>query len=152
MSGRKAPRVALLVIAGLFVLPLALAWLMYSGAIDWQPASTRNLGYLVQPPLPVSWDGVVMEEPPGSPAERFAGHWLVLYEVPDSCDDACLEAVVGLRAQHGEPLVREVDRGEGREDNARARLDPSPAALARTSELKGFSRRSTAAAGRPPNR
>lgn len=100
MSGRNKPRFALLVIAALFLVPLLLAWLMYSGAIDWHPASTRNLGQLVEPPLPVGWEGVAMEGAPGDPAERFAGHWLVLYDVPDPCGDACLEAVIGLRQVH----------------------------------------------------
>ena len=34
MKARISPRLALLVIAGLFLLPLVLAWLMYSGAIE----------------------------------------------------------------------------------------------------------------------
>ena len=43
--------------------PLVLAWLMYNGAIDFKPASTRNLGNLVQSPQPVSWAGLVRLDP-----------------------------------------------------------------------------------------
>jgi hypothetical protein len=126
VKGRNTPRVALAVIAALFVLPLLLAWLMYSGAIDWQPASTRNLGQLVRPPLPLSWDGVDMEAPPGSPAERFAGHWLVLYDVPLSCDEVCLEAAVGLRQVH-----RAAGRHQSRIMLALLLAEPDPATTAR---------------------
>ena len=60
MTSKLSPRIALIIIAGLFVLPLALAWLMYSGAIDFQPAETRNLGALVEPPVPAALESLDM--------------------------------------------------------------------------------------------
>lgn len=101
MKGLNSPRVALVVIASIFILPLVLAWLMFSGVIDFKPASTRNLGLLVEPPLPISWDDI--DEPAAmeqSAARAFAGHWLVLYAVPDTCDASCTDAIVGLRQVH----------------------------------------------------
>ena len=44
MKFRISPRLALVIIASMFLLPLALAWLMYSGALEFNPVSTRNLG------------------------------------------------------------------------------------------------------------
>jgi cytochrome oxidase Cu insertion factor (SCO1/SenC/PrrC family) len=91
----------LLIIAALFFLPLVLAWLMHTGAIDFRPNATRNLGQLVQPPVPVGWTGVyqdgVKEE---SIAGTLAGHWLILYAVPQNCEAACMQAIVNLRQIH----------------------------------------------------
>lgn len=101
MKFRISPRLALLIIAALFFLPLALAWLMYSGVIEFRPQSTRNLGQLVQPPLPVSWEAVYLNEADGSSAgEAFAGHWLVLHAVPRPCAETCRNDIAGLRQVH----------------------------------------------------
>jgi hypothetical protein len=101
MKPRLSPRVALLTIAALFVLPLVLAWLMYTGTIDFRPHTTRNLGQLVQPPVPVSWTGVVLDDREANgAAETFGGHWLILHAVPRPCGDACLRAVTDLRQVH----------------------------------------------------
>jgi hypothetical protein len=93
-------RAVLVVIAGMFILPLVLAWLMFSGLIEFRPASTRNLGLLVEPPVPVSWNAVQVDGDDGFSTDDFAGHWLVLYAVPRPCDESCIAAVVGLRQVH----------------------------------------------------
>jgi hypothetical protein len=101
MTFRSSPRVVLVVIAGLFILPLALAWLMYTGTIDYQPGSTRNRGQLVQPPLALTWTGVYVDGVPDQPAaDEFPGHWLVLHAVPPVCADACRRDIVNLRQVH----------------------------------------------------
>jgi hypothetical protein len=101
MKLRLSPRVALLVIAALFILPLALAWLMYTGTIEFQPGATRNLGQLVQPPRPLSWQGVYLDgATEHSPDNAFAEHWLVLHAVPNPCADVCLRDIAGLRQVH----------------------------------------------------
>jgi len=56
MKTRLSPRTSLVIIAALFMLPLALAWFMYSGAIEYKPSSTRNFGQLVEPPVPMVWE------------------------------------------------------------------------------------------------
>jgi cytochrome oxidase Cu insertion factor (SCO1/SenC/PrrC family) len=101
MNARFSPRVALLVIAALFVLPIVLAWLMYTGAIEFRPGSTRNLGQLVEPPLPLPWDGVYVDGAADvAAADAFAGHWLILHVVPRPCPEACLRAIAELRQVH----------------------------------------------------
>ena len=101
MKKGLSPRVILVVIASLFVLPLALAWLMYTGTIEYRPVSTRNLGVLVQPPVPLSWDGARLSGAPDQlPSDAFGRHWLVLHAVPTPCGDACLRAVTDLRQVH----------------------------------------------------
>ena len=101
MKLRLSPRVALLIIAALFFLPMLLAWLMYTGTIEFRPHSTRNLGQLVQPPLPVAWSGVYRDGDTAEPvAESFAGHWLILHVVPNPCVGDCLRAITDLRQIH----------------------------------------------------
>jgi hypothetical protein len=99
MKFRIPPRVALLVIAALFVLPLVAAWLMYRGVIDYTPGATRNLGQLVEPPLPLPWADRAAQ-PTGEPEAALVGHWVVLHAVPRTCPDACLQAIVNLRQVH----------------------------------------------------
>jgi len=101
MKLKLSPRVALLVIAALFFLPLVLAWLMYTGTIEFQPHSTRNLGQLVQPPVPVDWAGVSLDENGTQPVgAAFARHWLILHAVPRPCNESCLQQVTDLRQIH----------------------------------------------------
>jgi hypothetical protein len=100
MKAKLAPRVALVVIAAVFILPLVAAWLMYTGVIGFRPGATRNLGQLVEPPRPITWEGA---RPGGAKAfttDEFAGHWLVVHAVASPCDDVCMEAIMGLRQVH----------------------------------------------------
>ena len=109
----RSPKLVLLALAGLFFLPLALAWMMYSGLIDFRPAETSNIGVLVDPPIPVQL--------PGSFEQLgLSGHWLLLHPLPANCVEDCLAFTTGLR---------QVRRALGR-DGARLRivylLDSSP--------------------------
>ena len=104
MKIRPSPRASLVIIAALFLLPLLLAWFMYSGAIDYKPSSTRNFGQLVEPPLPMAWDDTVLMpaavEPESGAAQTFSEHWVILYIVPDPCREACFQQVTSLRQIH----------------------------------------------------
>ena len=101
MSFKLTPRIALVLIAALFVLPLAVAWMMYTGTIDYRPGSTRNFGELVKPPQPIAWSGITVDgETANSGENPFSGHWLVLHAVPNPCSETCLETVAELRQVH----------------------------------------------------
>lgn len=107
MKFSLSPRLALLIIAAMFLFPLLLAWLMYNGSPDFKPGSTRNLGTLVQPPVPIDWSATV-----SLPAEKhmaveaehstgvFTEHWVILQPVPAGCNDSCLKRVSYLRQIH----------------------------------------------------
>ena len=104
---RMSPRVALVIIGAVFFLPLALAWLMYTGKIEFRPVETRNRGELVQPLVPVSWDGVTGVGRPDEAAGQAAfepthleGHWTVLHALPAHCDSACEAHATELRQVH----------------------------------------------------
>lgn len=100
MKRKTSPRVALVIIASMFVLPLALAWLMYSGTIEYNPVNTRNLGSLVQPPVPVALESLVVVAGSTATLEDLHEHWVVLYALPSPCDQACLEQAAALRQVH----------------------------------------------------
>jgi cytochrome oxidase Cu insertion factor (SCO1/SenC/PrrC family) len=100
MKVKLSPRAALVIIAAIFILPLAAAWLMYAGVIEFRPGSTRNLGQLVEPPRPISWEGARSGGAKAFTTGEFAGHWLVIHAVASPCEDACTKAIVGLRQVH----------------------------------------------------
>jgi cytochrome oxidase Cu insertion factor (SCO1/SenC/PrrC family) len=104
MKNRLSPRAALVLIAAMFLLPLMLAWFMYSGTISYQPSATRNLGRLVDPPLPLDWRDAVRVGTPGAGAvDTFRGpgeHWSVLFPVPEDCGEPCQAEAAALRQVH----------------------------------------------------
>jgi peroxiredoxin len=101
MKFKLSPRIALVIIAAVFFLPLALAWLMYTGTIEFQPHATRNLGHLVQPAVPVDWANVSLDDSGKQPVgSAFARHWLILHAVPSPCNESCLQQVTDLRQVH----------------------------------------------------
>lgn len=100
MNLKMSPRVALVIIAAIFILPLAVAFLMYRGAIEYNPVETRNLGTLVQPPVPVGLDRLGAMGMEGPEPEALKGHWVVMHRVPPDCGESCLESVTALRQVH----------------------------------------------------
>lgn len=101
---KLSPRITLLVIAAMFLLPLLLAWFMYSGTIEYKPAATRNLGNLVKPPVPLTWTDTRLisadGEPFGLTSEVFEEHWVILYPVGNNCAQNCLDEITALRQIH----------------------------------------------------
>jgi len=76
-------------LAGLFLLPLALAFWVYYGT-DWRPIKTVNHGELISParPLPAY---------AGLPADLFRHKWTLVYVGNGQCDDACRTALIVMR-------------------------------------------------------
>ena len=100
MKIKMSPRAALVIIAAIFVLPLAVAFLMYRGAIEYNPVETRNLGTLVQPPVPVDLDALAPLGGTAANSEALNKHWVVMHQVPKTCGDSCRETVTSLRQVH----------------------------------------------------
>jgi cytochrome oxidase Cu insertion factor (SCO1/SenC/PrrC family) len=87
----------LTLLAGLFLLPLLLAFWTYY-ASGWRPTGHSNHGDLVQPvrplpqvdlPAPAGW--------PRPPAPLFHGKWSLLYVGSGECDAACRQALYVMR-------------------------------------------------------
>jgi hypothetical protein len=97
------PRTTLVIIAAMFLLPLLLAWLMYSGVLEFHPESTRNKGILVSPPVPFEWSEASLSETgtESSGAEEILlRHWVVLYPLEGSCGSECRERLSSIRQVH----------------------------------------------------
>lgn len=92
-TGAISPKLTLALLGIMFLVPLTVAWLMYSGVIDYRPGTSVNRGILVDPP--------VRAEVPESFAESgLAEHWVLTYIIPPDCNDACREQLHGLGQIH----------------------------------------------------
>jgi hypothetical protein len=89
----------LALLAGLFLVPLALAFCTYYGSA-WRPGRTVNHGELISPPRPLP--GGALPRPPGAPgaapAELFRGQWSLVYIGDGSCTAECREALFVMRS------------------------------------------------------
>ncbi len=101
----SSAKMTLISLFGLFLLPLTLAWLMYSGIIDFHPQETSNRGKLVKPPLQARW-------PEEFDSRLLGRRWLAIYPVSLACEESCREMLTGLR---------QIKRALGR-DGGRLRL------------------------------
>jgi hypothetical protein len=110
-SAADSPRVrnlrTLATLAGLFLLPLLLAFYVYY-ATGWRPAAHTNHGTLITPPRPlppVSLPRVSLEGGPSgtaAPAPRpaaalFRKSWSLVYVGDGRCDAACRDALYVMR-------------------------------------------------------
>jgi cytochrome oxidase Cu insertion factor (SCO1/SenC/PrrC family) len=83
-------------LAGLFVLPLAIAFFTYYGTA-WRPAGHVNHGTLISParPLPaVALPQVSLGAPAATP---WRGKWSLVYVGDGACDSACRQALYLMR-------------------------------------------------------
>lgn len=96
-------RLQFLLLAAIFLGPLALAaWMYFSGAMT--PQGRTNHGVLLQPLVQLT------EAVPESPLHAHNdGHWVLLYANGGTCDDACEFSLYTLR-QSRLMLGRERDR------------------------------------------
>lgn len=91
-ESRRHGRQVLLLIAALFLLPIAIAFALYYGRI-WRPSGSASKGELIAPqPL----DASGLRNPDGSAAsvDTFTGKWSIVYVGDGACDDACRTALV----------------------------------------------------------
>jgi hypothetical protein len=89
----------LAVLAGLFLLPLLLAFYMYY-ATDWRPVKRVNHGTLISParPLPaVHLHPVSISDADGDPGELLRKKWSMVYIGTGNCDEPCRQALYVMR-------------------------------------------------------
>lgn len=96
-------RVQFLLMAAIFLGPLALAaWMYFSGSLT--PEGRTNSGVLLQPVVPLT------EVLPDSPLHAHNdGHWILLYANDGDCDETCRFSLYTLR-QSRLMLGRDMDR------------------------------------------
>lgn len=93
-------KLALIAIFLVFLLPVIAATLMHSQWFDWQPASMRNHGELINPVLPIQDFEVfpVTGADQGTiEREALLDRWMLVYHQPTACAEACLENLYWLR-------------------------------------------------------
>jgi len=97
-------RVQFLLIAGVFLGPLALAVWLYFAGLDLAPTGRTNNGALLQPIVNL------VDALPDSPLHKHNdGHWVLMYANEAACDDACAHSLYTLR-QSRLMLGEEMDR------------------------------------------
>jgi hypothetical protein len=89
-------RLMLILIAGAFVLPIVIAWLLASGKLDWQPDILSNHGTLISPPIDLA-------DMPGSDAAQPLralppADWALLFVSDQPCDAPCQAVLRELAA------------------------------------------------------
>ena len=84
----------LALLAGLFLLPLLLAFCTYYGS-GWRPGNHVNHGVLITPPRPLPAVRLPQVLPPagGALPALFRGQWSLVYVGAGSCDAACAQAL-----------------------------------------------------------
>ncbi len=94
LQARNRGRRILLIIAGLFFLPLATSFALYYGDL-WRPADTSNHGTLIDPPRPL--EAVTLARYPGlasvSSAAWLRGKWSLVYIGDGACSSDCRETL-----------------------------------------------------------
>lgn len=95
----EAPRrrSSALLLALLFLLPLAAAFYLYYGPVAWRPARLVNHGALIDPPRPLP-EVVLPTLDGGHTAPDFLRHrWTLIYVGRGDCDTRCHEALYQIR-------------------------------------------------------
>ena len=92
-DSRASGRRTLLIVAAVFLVPVAVAFTLYYGKL-WHPANSSSKGELINPARPLVVTG--LRHPDGTPAgpEVLSGKWTLIYIGDGRCDEACRNALV----------------------------------------------------------
>jgi hypothetical protein len=92
-DSRARGRRTLLIVAAVFLLPVAVAFTLYYGKL-WRPASSSSKGQLIEPAQPLNVTGLRHADGSAAADSVLAGKWTLLYIGDGRCDDACRTALV----------------------------------------------------------
>ena len=84
-AARRSGRRQFLVVASLFVIPLAAAILLYYSTA-WRPRVDTH-GRLIDPPRPLEVSGLARPDGNRVSAKAFLGHWSVVHSIEGDCDE-----------------------------------------------------------------
>lgn len=90
-------RKIIVLVVGMFTLPVIIAVLLNSRWVDWAPGETRNHGDLIAPVIPLPdgpWaasDGQIVER------DALLDLWQVVHVSRGACDEDCMEDLYWLR-------------------------------------------------------
>ncbi len=83
-------QMTLIGIFALFTGPIILVMLMRSSWWQYQPAGSKNHGYLVTPPVHIS----LLQN------DEIDGKWMIFHVLDQECDEQCIDFVTSLRQIH----------------------------------------------------
>lgn len=95
-DSRSRGRRQLLIVAAVFLVPVAIAFALYYGQI-WRPAGNSNKGELIGPARPLEIAGLKNVDGTPANAAGFQGKWSLIYIGDGACDAACRAALVFAR-------------------------------------------------------
>lgn len=109
LANRRRGRRQLLVLAGLFFVPVVIAFYLYYGGSGWRPTGGTNKGDLINPAVPLPQ--VALAKPDGVriPPDLLQGKWTVAYLGDGACDTRCRKALY-LSRQSRIALNKDMDR------------------------------------------
>jgi hypothetical protein len=93
---RVRGRRTLLIVAAIFLLPVALAFALYYGRL-WRPAGSASKGELVSPARPLMVAGLRHADGTPAGAETMGDKWTLIYVGDGACDEACKTSLVFAR-------------------------------------------------------
>lgn len=91
------PRLTLILLFALFLAPIAVAVLLNSRWVDWQPAPDRSHGELIQPVVPLPDFQLSLADGETLTRTALADRWLLLQVEPGACDSDCEARAFTLR-------------------------------------------------------
>jgi len=92
-DSRARGRRTLLIVAAVFLVPVAVAFTLYYGKL-WRPANSASKGELIDPARPLTVAG--LRHADGSPAgnDVLSGKWSLIYIGDGRCDETCRQSLV----------------------------------------------------------
>lgn len=81
-----------LLIAAIFLLPVAVVFAMYYGGL-WSPSGSAAKGELIHPARPLEFAGLHRADGDAAGAEIFQNKWSLIYIGNGACDEACRTAL-----------------------------------------------------------
>jgi len=95
-DSRRRGRRTLLLVAALFLLPVALAFALYYGNV-WRPAGSSSKGELITPARPLITTGLRQPDGAAAGADVLQGKWSLVYVGDGACDNDCRTSLVYAR-------------------------------------------------------
>jgi hypothetical protein len=93
-EAQRRGRRTLLIIAGLFLLPLLASFLLYYGNL-WRPAGSSNKGVLITPAQPLPSTRLRLADGKAANSDEiFRDKWTLVYVGDGRCDEQCRAALV----------------------------------------------------------
>jgi hypothetical protein len=95
-DARRVGRRQLLLLAALFLLPVAIAFALYYGKL-WRPAGSSTKGELIEPARPLQVTGLHAIDGAKAGGDVFANKWTLIYIGDGACDADCKQALTFAR-------------------------------------------------------